>query len=52
MLYTVAKTAAFRQITVECIISDFGTTNVLEALCTFLHKHIPACKFSPHVFDR
>jgi hypothetical protein len=51
-LYTVAKKAPFHQITVERIISDFGTTDFLEALCTFLRKHIPACKISPHVFDR
>ena len=49
--YTFAKTAPFHQITVERIISDFGTTHFLEALCTFLHKHIPTCKISPHVFD-
>jgi hypothetical protein len=51
-LYTVAKTAPFHQITVERIISDFGATDFLEALCAFLRKHIPACKISPHAFDR
>ena len=51
-LYTVAKKAPFHQITVERIISDFGATDFLEALCTFLRKHIPVCKISPHVFDR
>jgi Plavaka transposase len=51
-LYTVAKKAPFHQITVEHIISHFGATDFLETLCTFLRKHIPACKFSPHVFDR
>ena len=50
-LYTIAKTAPFHQITVECIISDFGATNFLEALHAFLHKHILVCKISPHVFD-
>ena len=50
VLYTITKTAPFRQITVEHIISDFGSTNFLEALHTFLHKHIPACKISPHFF--
>ena len=29
----------------------FGATHFLEALCTFIHKHIPTCKISPHVFD-
>ena len=51
-LYTVAKTAPFRQITVDRIISDFGATDFLETLCSFLRKHIPACKISPHAFDR
>ena len=50
-LYTIAKTAPFHQITVGCIISDFGATDFLEALHAFLHKHIPVCKISPHVFD-
>jgi hypothetical protein len=50
--YTVAKKAPFHQITVVRIISDFGATDFLEALCTFLRKHLPACKISPHAFDR
>ena len=49
--YTFAKTAPFHQITIEQIISDFGATHFLEALCTFLHKHISTCKISPHIFD-
>ena len=49
-LYTVKKKAPF-QIIVKHIISYFGTTNFLGALCTFLHQHLPACKISPHVFD-
>lgn len=52
VLYTVAKKAPFQQITVEHIGSDFGATDFLEALCSFLRKHLPACKISPHVFDR
>jgi len=51
-LYTVAKTAPFRQITVERIISNFGAIDFLEALRTFLRKRMPACKISPHIFDR
>ena len=50
--YTVAKKAPFHQITIDRIISDFGATDFLEALCSFLRKHIPACKISPHSFDR
>ena len=50
--YTVAKTAPFRQITIERIVSDFGATDFLEALHSFLHKNILACKISPHIFDR
>ena len=49
--YTVSKKAPFHWITIEYIISDFGTTDFLGALCTFLHKHLPAYKISPHVFD-
>jgi hypothetical protein len=51
-LYSVAKKAPFHQITVERIVSDFGATDFLEALQTFLRKHLPACKISPHLFDR
>jgi hypothetical protein len=50
--YTVAKKAPFHQINVERIISDFGATDFLDALSTFLRKRLPTCKISPHVFDR
>ena len=50
--YTIAKKAPFHQITVERIVTDFGATDFLEALSAFLRKHIPACKISPHTFDR
>ena len=45
------KESPFSPDNIEYIISDFGTTNFLGALCTFLHKHLPAYKISPYVFD-
>ena len=49
MLYTFANTAPFHQITIEQIIFGFGATHFLEALSTFLRKHILTCNISPHI---
>ena len=50
--YTLAKKAAFPNITVEKLITDYGAEDFIPALTTFLLEHVPQCKITPSHFDR
>ncbi|THH07054.1 hypothetical protein EW146_g9433 [Bondarzewia mesenterica] len=48
----VAKTPAFRGLSVEHLSTQFGAVDFMLALSTYLREAIPACPISPNSLDR
>jgi hypothetical protein len=50
--YTLAKKAAFPNMSVDKLITDYGAEDFIPALTAFLLEHLPQCKITPTHFDR
>jgi hypothetical protein len=50
--YSLAKSPPHPNLTVEKLTEKFGTTNLLTALSSFLHHHLPGTSIMPSIHDR
>jgi hypothetical protein len=51
LTYDIAKRAPFRNVSVEGLMTNFGATEFIPALTTFLHEHIPDSPVEPGPHD-
>jgi len=47
LTYKIAKQEPFRNISVKDLVTNFGATEFIPALTTFLHKHVPDSPVKP-----
>ena len=50
--YSIAKSPPHKNLNAEKLTENFGTTNFLPALTTFLHRNFPASTITPSSCDR
>jgi hypothetical protein len=51
LTYEIAKRAPFHNISVKDLVTNFGATEFIPALTTFLHEHVPESPVKPGPHD-